>query len=177
MSMSELRTEMEMKLQALKAESESPPYSCGAVAPALSARPRLALCGAGAHWREGHISPSPASFTFQTQELRRERRRKGTFLPGYQRWHFLASSSFFKKFNILCSVLHETELGLGQGWVESLESSVGRSFVTLSKPTTPFPHTQNCPLFCLSAPFYILRGPGQEQDVSLSVPSLTLLCS
>lgn len=71
-------------------------------------------------------------------------KEKGTFPPGCQRWHFLASSSSLKKFKILCSVLHETKLKSGQRWTQGLESSVDRNFITFSKPPTPSPDSQNC---------------------------------
>lgn len=72
---------------------------------------------------------------------------------------------------ILCSVLQETNLESGQGW-EILESSMNRNFLTVSKPPTPFPHTENCLLY-LSVPFYISRVP--EEEHSLSAPHLPSL--
>lgn len=46
--MSKLRTETEIKLKALKAESEMPLLSCGAMAPELFIGP-IWLCDVGVH--------------------------------------------------------------------------------------------------------------------------------
>lgn len=137
---------------------------------------RLALCGVGPHWRKGHLPccPTPTScFLYYPDtgvEKREQEGEKG--LPaGYQRWLFSVSSSFLKTFSILCSVLHETKLGLGQEWAESLESSVGRNLVTT--PNT-FP-TPRIIFSSILVPILYPQRPWARARYSfLSVPSLTL---
>lgn len=142
--MSKLRTEMEMELRALKAVRNAPaPYSCGAMAPSSQPGPSGSVwCRPTLEKRHLSCCPIPTSCFLHYPDTRVEKGEQGGekgLSAGYQRWLFLASSSFLKTFNILCSVLHEIKLGLGQEWAESLESSVGRNLVTPSRPPTPSP--------------------------------------
>lgn len=141
------------------------------MAPEHSVKPYLALCDVGAQWRERHVSSGPhphSSFLYCSDTRVKEGKNEGERGLSHQvakggiSWHLLPS---LKKFKILCSVLHETKLKSGQGWAQSLESSVDRNFITFSKP----PHLSPTPriVFSLGVPFYIPKVPEEEQDVPL----------
>lgn len=144
--------------------------------PRALSQAHLALCGVGPHRREGHLSccPIPTSCFLHYSDTRAEKGEqegeKG-LSAGYQRWLFLASS-FLKTYNLLCSVLQETKLGLGQEWAESLESSVDRnSGHTLQAPTT-FP-TPRIIFPSLSPHFIPSKALGKSSIFLSKCPSLT----
>lgn len=112
-SMSKLRAEMELELQAPKAESEMPLYSCGALAPELLVRPHLRLMVLVRTGAKGTfpavLTPTPCFLHYSDTTVKKEEKEEKGLVhqvaKGGISWYHL-----LKKFNILCSVLLETKL-------------------------------------------------------------------